>query len=856
MYGLLLDTIQKFIREKYGENSWANIRRRAKLSNHWFVTHEVYPESLIPTLVDAAAEELGEDRDNVMRMFGEYFAQNIGRYGYARLLRVLGRNLRDFLNGLVDLHEYLRFSYPNMSPPAFFTANETPEGLHLHYITKREGFLCYVMGQMRTIGRIYGKQLEITLLSKNETEKGEFHIILELKFDNQALLEPERTSVVGSTDFQISSEAFFKMFPFSFIFSKELVVCRVGAKLQEVLPGLCGEEVTASFTLLKPYMSELDWDSILLRTNCTFELQSVRRVQYRSQEDEEEEMGDPEQTPRLKLKGEMMILDDKDHVAFLCSPSMDSPEDLYASGIFISDLSLHNCSREFIMAGSQKHPELNIAFNQERIRSAQLETSIKKTDELLYQMIPKSIADKLRSGHPPLSTCQEFDSVSILFSDIVSFTPMCSRLGPMQVVGVLNTMSTAYDRLCEKFNVYKVEMIGDAYMALAGGPIMSRPNVHHVESITNYGLEIIEATKSIIDPSTGKHLRIRVGIHSGGIVAGVVGTSTQRYDVFGDTVNIAARMESTGEPMRIQMSEATASLLQARGGFILAERGQVEVKGKGLMKTFWVDGREQPSLQRDPRTTSPCATPSRNSSLGAGIAPSSRTSTPPGGGLAGRLPPTMSLYGSLRNSRSSPAPDEWPQAEQRLADRSWLHYSRNHRSYTLPNIDITGVEHELQSLLQCPFDHGNPPLSATGESPYTSFPYPPPPSSPTPPQQQNRGGSSGSGDFLAVRRSNSERNVVPSRQSLAQGLATIQEHCENVSLAQLSNFAILAEENAKMAQRFADAAAQLVRERKRSSQQNDFIGIHDHGSSVDPAPLLPFSSRTQSRPYLNYCAIL
>jgi guanylate cyclase len=267
MYGLLLDTIQKFIREKYGENYWVNIRRRAKLSNHWFVTHEVYPESVIPTLVDAAAEELGEEKDNVMMMFGEYFAENIGRYGYARLLRVLGRDLRDFLNGLVDLHEYLRFSYPNMSPPAFFTANETPEGLHLHYITKREGFLCYVIGQMKTIGKIYGKQLEISVISEDQTDKGENHYILDLKFDNRAMLMTRRASVVGFVDFQISSETFFKMFPFSLIFSKELVICRVGRKLQEVLPGLYGEVVSSAFTLLKPYMAELDWDSV--RCTCT-----------------------------------------------------------------------------------------------------------------------------------------------------------------------------------------------------------------------------------------------------------------------------------------------------------------------------------------------------------------------------------------------------------------------------------------------------------------------------------------------------------------------------------------------------------------------------------------------------------
>ena len=238
---------------------------------------QVYSESVIPSLVDAVSEELGEERDNVMSMFGVYFAENIGRYGYARLLRVLGRDMRDFLNGLVDLHEYLRFSYPNMSPPSFFCSNETPEGLHLHYITKRDGFLCYVIGQIKTIGRIYGKQLDISVISAEQLDKGEYHTVMDLKFDNSAMLNPNRASVVGFADFNIDSETFFSIFPFSFVFSPDLVICKVGSKLQEVLPGMIGQEVTEMFTLSKPYMTHLDWDSVSAGTymyiQCTHLLQ-------------------------------------------------------------------------------------------------------------------------------------------------------------------------------------------------------------------------------------------------------------------------------------------------------------------------------------------------------------------------------------------------------------------------------------------------------------------------------------------------------------------------------------------------------------------------------------------------------
>ena len=155
---------------------------------------------------------------------------------------------------------------------------------------------------------------------------------------------------------------------------------------------------------------------IQLRTNCTFELQSVRQVQCTNQEQEVGVV--PEQAPQLKLKGEMMPLDDQEYVAFLCSPalvahshstsipcpilcSMDSPEDLYESGIFISDLSLHNCSREFIMAGSQKHPELNIAFSQ-----VPRNTSLSSSFSLLFllSLFPLSPLPSLSLSLPPSST--------------------------------------------------------------------------------------------------------------------------------------------------------------------------------------------------------------------------------------------------------------------------------------------------------------------------------------------------------------------------------------------------------------------------------------------------------------------
>ncbi len=238
------------------------------------------PGACLTVFLLSPRPELGEDRDTVMMMFGEYFAHTIGRYGYARLLRVLGRDLRDFLNGLDDLHEYLRFSYPKMRPPSFLCENETPEGMLLHYTSQREGYLSYVIGQLQTMGKIYGKQLEVSVVREDEKKGEETHVVFDLKFDNSAILRQHTANIDGtelqvsrltsarlSTHcvllfIQISAETFLGIFPFCVVFEKDLTISRVGTKLQEVLPSLIGCRLDRAFTVCKPHHATLEWKTV------------------------------------------------------------------------------------------------------------------------------------------------------------------------------------------------------------------------------------------------------------------------------------------------------------------------------------------------------------------------------------------------------------------------------------------------------------------------------------------------------------------------------------------------------------------------------------------------------------------
>ena len=152
---------------------------------------------------------------------------------------------------------------------------------------------------------------------------------------------------------------------------------------------------------------------------------------------------------------------------------------------------------------------------------------------------------------------------------------------------MLNAMYSIFDTLTERNSVYKVETIGDAYMVVAGAPVK---DANHAEKVCDMALDMVDAIKDLKDPSTGQHLRIRVGVHSGACVAGIVGLKMPRYCLFGDSVNTASRMESTSTAMKVHVSQSTKEFLSSR--YKLTERGEIDVKGKGTMKTYWLDERE------------------------------------------------------------------------------------------------------------------------------------------------------------------------------------------------------------------------------------------------------------------------
>ncbi|XP_035432904.2 guanylate cyclase 32E isoform X2 [Spodoptera frugiperda] len=221
-------------------------------------------------------------------------------------------------------------------------------------------------------------------------------------------------------------------------------------------------------------------------------------------------------------------------------------------------------------------------------RTEQLLQEKRRTDDLLNRMLPRTVAEALKRGERVQA--ESFDCVTIYFSDIVGFTKLAATNTPMQVVEILNDLYTCCDAIISYYNVYKVETIGDAYMVVGGLPERCSRHAAEVASLALHVLDAVPKIRSRHMPAARLH--IRIGIHSGQCAAGVVGVKMPRYCLFGDTVNTAARMESSGEPQRIHVSHDTYLLLKQHGGYHFKERGIVNIKGKGEMRTWWLVGED------------------------------------------------------------------------------------------------------------------------------------------------------------------------------------------------------------------------------------------------------------------------
>jgi class 3 adenylate cyclase len=213
-----------------------------------------------------------------------------------------------------------------------------------------------------------------------------------------------------------------------------------------------------------------------------------------------------------------------------------------------------------------------------------------QADKLLYNVLPEEIAERLKRKHATIAEAVE--SASVLFADIVNFTPISARFGPLEVVEMLNDLFSRFDELVDKYGVEKIQVAGDGYSVAAGVPV---PRPDHATVLARLALDMLECvhTGNFLE---GKHpIEIRIGLNSGSLIAGVIGRKKYFYALWGDMVNTASRMESHGESGKIQITRATYELIKDE--FECEYVGEIDVKGKGKMEAWYLIGRKAQKVE-------------------------------------------------------------------------------------------------------------------------------------------------------------------------------------------------------------------------------------------------------------------
>ncbi|XP_055620654.1 guanylate cyclase soluble subunit beta-1 isoform X3 [Toxorhynchites rutilus septentrionalis] len=682
MYGFVNYALELLVLKNFGTTIWEQIKKKAQVNMEGqFLVRQIYEDDITYNLIEAAVDILNIPAGDILELFGKTFFEFCQDSGYDKILQVLGATPRDFLQNLDALHDHLGTLYPGMRAPSF-RCTETDGQLVLHYYSERPGLEHIVIGIVKAVAsKLHGVDVEIKIIrrkgdpievpipkleeraktappvstiidkpvpiitsadlavpelanlglckrillskTKRHPAKKEDLATLERSDHIQFLITeisgpktPTRRSEdkEQQADFQLVAKApmispttFCKVFPFHLMFNRDMIIVQAGRSVSRVIPRISENNcpLLAIFEAVRPHL-QLSFGNILAHINTIYVLKtktgvmSIRDI-------------------NLRLKGQMMYIPESDLILFQCYPSVMNLDDLTKKGLYISDIPLHDASRDLVLLSEKFEAEYKLTTNLEiltdRLQQTyrDLESEKQKTDRLLYSVLPKTVANELR--HQRKVAPKRYDCVTLMFSGIVGFSQYCATNtdaeGAMKIVKMLNELYTIFDELTDSksnSNIFKVETVGDKYMAVSGLPDECE---NHAKCIARLALDMMDMARNVKMGSEA--VKITIGIHSGEVVTGVIGNRMPRYCLFGNTVNLTSRTETTGVHGRINISETTYRLLcepvNQDPSFHLEYRGLVTMKGKPEPMECWFLTRKTSDSNGQPPPSLPPTAP-------------------------------------------------------------------------------------------------------------------------------------------------------------------------------------------------------------------------------------------------------
>ncbi|XP_030047474.1 guanylate cyclase soluble subunit alpha-1 [Microcaecilia unicolor] len=514
--------------------------------------------------VDAVKESLGEELFKICYEEDEH------------VLEVVGGTLKDFLNSFTT---HLKQGSPDQvvedgSRPkeaSILCLEKDQDFLNVYYFFPMKITSLILPGIIKAAAYVlYETEVEVKLIPAGfHCDSNEFinqpYLLYSVQVKNT---KPSLSPCKPQSSVAIPVSLFCKTFPFHFMFDKDMGVLQIGNGVKRLLnrrdfPG-------------RPHFEEY-FEILAPKIGCTFSgIMTMLNMQFIIRVKRWENT--VEKSSRvMDLKGQMIYVFESSAILFLGSPCVGKLEDFTGRGLYLSDIPIHNALRDVVLIGEQVRAQDGLKKRLGKLKTTleqahqALEEEKKKTVDLLFSIFPGKVAQQLWQGQ--VVQAKKFNNITMLFSDIVGFTAICSQCSPMQVITMLNELYTRFDYQCGELDVYKVETIGDAY-CVAGG--LHRESETHAVQIALMALKMMELSDEVMSPH-GEPIKMRIGLHSGSVFAGVVGVQMPRYCLFGNNVTLANKFESCSVPRRINVSPTTYRLLKDYSGFRFTPRSRGEL---------------------------------------------------------------------------------------------------------------------------------------------------------------------------------------------------------------------------------------------------------------------------------------
>ncbi|XP_041483850.1 guanylate cyclase soluble subunit alpha-2-like [Lytechinus variegatus] len=536
-------------------------------------------EDLLIHVTTKGAKILGLEYTVFMERFGEeFFCLCFEQYG--TFLQALGGSLVEFYSNIDGLQQHIASLKltNNHRPPSFRCSTRDDERhILLHMYTESTCISQSMAGQIKMASILLFNSF-VDVQMGERVGNHSVYIIQPLldevhpSCDKNRLGHPIQSISTLSTrrkDAKLSVNTFSSAFPFHVMFNRQLLIKQLGDTIVRMMAQALaadGLNFNSYFKVLSPPMERVTFENILaninlcyvIATTCVLSGLSSTESKYSS----------------IEVTGQMIYVPESDCILFLGSPRVGKLEELTGRGLYLADIPIHDATRDLILVGEESRAQDGLKKRMDKLKSqveeasGNLDSERQKNVDLLNLIFPEAVAKKLWRGEPV--PAQTIEGVSMLFSDIVGFTAICSTATPFMVVNMLNSLYTEFDSFCGILDVYKVETIGDAYCVASG---LHKSSNTHAQLAAKMAIKMMEAAAAV-KSHQGNALRMRIGLHTGEIVAGIVGQKMPRYCLFGNNVTLANKMESHSEALKINVSPTTHVLLAETGVYHFEERAR------------------------------------------------------------------------------------------------------------------------------------------------------------------------------------------------------------------------------------------------------------------------------------------